>query len=346
MIFLSLLVLFLATSLLVVFVVFCVDGTRDGVLGRMHRSLLNDIPDACGDLILRACGERVHGQVTANVRYVLYERNPLMQLVYLALVGGGYGLFLIYAQPLIPNIYLSAYHTVCVLFLSTAAICTFFQACSTSAGVLNARTTRWHDHYAYDGVMYKKDSTCKTCQCLKLARSKHCAVCNVCVPRFDHPWLNACVGERNYKSFLAFIMTNAVFLIYGAYVLGCIILSEIVKLQLFKSKYVNPDTGEPTDATTMIVFRYVLHIHPVNVMLFFICVVMGAALAGFSVFHGKLVLQNRTTNEFFKQRSARDAVTNFYTLESSWANISEVLFPVCDQRLEKALAHHNAVKQE
>ncbi|EQC40894.1 hypothetical protein SDRG_01959 [Saprolegnia diclina VS20] len=349
MLFLAALVLFLVTSLLVVIVVFCANDTSDGFMGRLHRWLLNDVPNALSDGILRLCGERAHRHVVATVQYVLHERNPLMQMVYLLLVGGGYGLFLIYGQPLIPNVYLAPHHTICVLFLATAALCTFFQASSTSAGILNERTSRWHDHYPFDGVMYKKDNTCSTCKCIKVARSKHCTVCNVCVPRFDHHcgWLNACVGERNYKSFLAFIITNACFLLYGAYVLTCILLSEVVTLQLFQSQFVDQATGAPTNATTFIVFRYMLHIHPVNMMLLFICVVMGAALTCFSLFHLRLVAQNRTTNEFFKQRSLRTATRDAYTLESFWANVAEVLFPVCDQRLQKALdLHHAKAKQE
>ena len=49
---------------------------------------------------------------------------------------------------------------------------------------------------------------CPDCQVLRTPRSRHCAICNRCVERFDHhcPWLNNCVGIGNHNAFLFFLV--------------------------------------------------------------------------------------------------------------------------------------------
>lgn len=50
---------------------------------------------------------------------------------------------------------------------------------------------------------------CPECQVIRTARSRHCAICNQCVERFDHhcPWINNCVGINNHNAFLMFLIT-------------------------------------------------------------------------------------------------------------------------------------------
>lgn len=55
----------------------------------------------------------------------------------------------------------------------------------------------------------KGGELCVYCRRRTLPDSRHCKACNKCVVGFDHhcKWLNMCIGARNYKLFVAYMVS-------------------------------------------------------------------------------------------------------------------------------------------
>lgn len=291
------------------------DAKEDAFMGKVRRFLTVSVPGVATAAIRALPGGQACMTRTANFAdYAINKPNPLLQIFYLLLFFFGFLVFILYGLPLVPNNpRLSPIHMVLPFLAFNANLWTFFKISKTSPGIITPRNVEaMLSLYPYDGFIYTR-RTCKTCKMPKVPRSKHCKQTNECVERFDHfcPWVNNAIGARNMRWFLLFVVSNAVFLAYGTYVLGQIVLYIADFEQLWTAVFVHSVTQERTEPGSFsVIFTYLLNRHGLLVFILLLCAVMGTAVFLFFLYQLSLVHAGTTTNENYKWGGVSDYYAN------------------------------------
>ncbi|KAL9234584.1 hypothetical protein vseg_009440 [Gypsophila vaccaria] len=150
-------------------------------------------------------------------------------------------------------------------------------------------------------------SYCTKCQNAKPPRCHHCSVCQRCVLKMDHHcvWVVNCVGARNYKFFLLFLIYTFLETTLDTLVL----LPNITKL-LGEAKKHSIDPGN----LAVMVLAFVLNL------------AFALSLLCFVVMHATLICSNTTTIEVYEKKREKKETAARWKYDLGWKRNFEQVF--------------------
>ncbi|CAN1348030.1 Probable protein S-acyltransferase 17 [Linum perenne] len=201
---------------------------------RFHRFLTFGAYDYFQRAVGAVCGSRGTDFVYSVEFFCCDRPNPILQILYLAIIGGIYYMIASSCFVYIPGYYLSEAHRYVSFAVVGIGILFFVLTSFSDPGTVSPENVYQYLYaYPYDDILYK-EKECSTCKIPKPARSKHCSICNRCVARFDHHcgWMNNCIGERNTRYFLGFLLWHFVLCVYGTVAIGLILAGRLKELRI------------------------------------------------------------------------------------------------------------------
>mmetsp|Transcript_22090 Transcript_22090/g.27452 ORF Transcript_22090/g.27452 Transcript_22090/m.27452 type:complete len:212 (+) Transcript_22090:1-636(+) len=153
-----------------------------------------------------------------------------------------------------------------------------------------------------------------------------------CVEEFDHycPWVGNAVGRRNYRYFVAFILTVS----FLAFVVAASVCLRLLDLKFDQKRAEHIEAIIPSDYAQIMLF-----------VLFIYTLIVLCSVCGLTCFHFRLIAINQTTNEnirgtYFANKNPHDkgtCIANFISFASRPIPRSKVISNITGP------AHHQAL---
>ncbi|KAF9304279.1 Eukaryotic peptide chain release factor GTP-binding subunit [Mortierella antarctica] len=135
------------------------------------------------------------------------------------------------------------------------------------------------------GIYTVRLKYCDTCKIYRPPRCSHCRQCDNCVEDEDHHciWLNNCIGRRNYRYFLIFVSTAAVY----AFLTAALCLTHLLLLYHDRQR-MSEGPGQVSFTNDAIAKA------PVAALVMVYATVMGLAVGSLASYHFWLATMNPT----------------------------------------------------
>lgn len=112
--------------------------------------------------------------------------------------------------------------------------------------------------------------------------------------------MNNCIGEKNTRYFVAFLVWHFLLCAYGAFILGLIVAGELKDKKVVYILTVYYGIENSFSGLFPHVAQWLLAVHNTQILLTVFLGIIALLLGGFCAYHIHLCLANTTTNETFK----------------------------------------------
>lgn len=262
------------------------------------------------------------------VEYYCCDRpNPTLQIIYLGIIGAIYYLIVQSSFKYIPGYYLGKVHRYLSLLAVGGGILLFLLTSFSDPGTVNAvNVSHYLSIYPYDNIIFS-EKECRTCKIPKPARSKHCSICDRCVARFDHHcgWMNNCIGEKNNRYFMAFLLWHFLLCLYGAVAIALVLAGRLKELRVIDILTVYYGVEKSFSSLAPHVVLWLLNSYNTQILIMVFLAIVSMLLAGFLAYHTKLCVTNTTTNETFKWQDYLSWITKVNEAKASAAALKASL---------------------
>ncbi|XP_031479510.1 probable protein S-acyltransferase 17 isoform X1 [Nymphaea colorata] len=275
---------------------------RGTFIEKIHYFITVGAYDYILQFIVAVFGSKGRNAFLAVEHYCCERPNPILQIIYLTIVGVTYFLIIQSSFAYIPGYYVSGFHRYSSLLAVLVGILLFLLTSFSDPGTVKAENVlNYLSSYPYDNIIYV-EKKCATCKISRPARSKHCSICNRCVARFDHHcgWMNNCIGEKNTRYFMAFLLWHFLLCLYGTLILSLILVGQLKEHKVIYILTVYYGIENSFWSLAPHIVQWLLGTYNTHILLIVFLAVVSLLLAGFFIYHAHLCLSNTTTNETFK----------------------------------------------